>query len=149
MPRAAAEGAQLTRQLPSGYQSPTDPARDQGQVMRDAVAQRLIAELIGLHEHLTDQLDHAVYLAALGPGENAGPITGTGEQDQMMVRADQIQREISEWKQLRKNALEELRRARKWYRERLGLQPLPADKPRRTRVESIDYRNDGGERRVG
>ena len=139
--------------LPRGYQGPHDPARDpfdqardpwrSGQ-MSDPVAQNLLADLVTLHEQLLALLDHHIELASLGASEPAsGRVSGSGEHDSIATRALAVQHARAERDRTRKNALEELRRTKRYYQERLGLVP-----PRRPRVESIDYRN-GGDRRVG
>jgi hypothetical protein len=135
----------LTRPHPSGYRPPTDPGRDQGQWMRDGTAERLLNELAGLHDALLAKLDHDVDLAAQGFSEPAaGYVTGSREHNEMAMCAAAIANAEHDRDRGRKNALQQLRNLKGWYEERLGLRP-----PRRPRVESIDYRNGDGERRVG
>ena len=130
--------------LPRGYSGPHDPARDPVLVMSDQVAQNLLADLCSLHEALLAELDHHIELASLGSSEPAsGRVSGSGEHDSIATRALAVQHARAERDRQRKNALEELRRTRRYYQERLGLVA-----PRRARLESIDYRN-GADRRVG
>lgn len=112
--------------------------------MADATAQNLIAEIVTLHEQLCQHLAHQVELAGLGPAEpSAGRITGTGDRDQMLDRAQAIQRAEREQQRVLKNARQMLRRTIEWYQV-----PLGQRRPARAPVESIDYQQ-GGTRRVG
>jgi hypothetical protein len=136
----------VTRPHPPDYRGPTDPARDAGQWMRDGTAERLLNEIAGLHDALLSHLDHQVHIAAIPPADPAdlGTVTGTREHDQLLDRGAAVRQAQVDRDRGRRNALQQLRDVKRWYEERLGLRP-----PRRPRVESIDYRNNGGERRVG
>lgn len=130
---------------PSGYRGPLDHGRDPTQVMSDGAAQNLIVALMDLHEALDRRLDHEVDLAAMGPANpDSGYVTGSGEQDRMDGAITAVRQAKAERARTLKNAQQELRRAVEWYERQLGMRP-----PRRPRVESIDYRNGDGQRRVG
>jgi hypothetical protein len=129
---------------PPGYRGPLDPGRDPNLVMRDGVAQNLIAEICWLHEELLAKLDRDIERAALPNTEPAsGRVTGSSDHDQMEACSLAVAQAQRDRDRQRKNALGELRRIIAYYEERLGRRP-----PKRPPVQSIDYQADG-KRRVG
>lgn len=106
--------------LPTGY-TPPEARRDQW-AMRDLVAQNLLAELISLHEALCVKLDRDIELAAQEPsGPSSGHVTGTGEHDRMLTRADAVDQAKWERDRTVKAAQQRLRRHVQYYQDRLGV----------------------------